>query len=108
MFCRFNFLPTNDGLSWSSEKGAMKLTGKWAAEYRFLIPVSNFRNWLHLKRSSGMVLGVIFSFNYATNHIVHWWLFKISSKKTSFQLDEAFWKTPIRKLHQINHCECMT
>ncbi|RCN43876.1 LBP / BPI / CETP family protein [Ancylostoma caninum] len=36
---KFNFLPTNDGVSWSSEQGAIKLTGKWAAEYRLLAPM---------------------------------------------------------------------
>ncbi|KIH44213.1 hypothetical protein ANCDUO_25768, partial [Ancylostoma duodenale] len=37
-FCRFNFLPTNNGVSWSSEQGTIKLTGRWAAEYRLLAP----------------------------------------------------------------------
>ncbi|KAL6726193.1 hypothetical protein Aduo_008191 [Ancylostoma duodenale] len=36
---KFNFLPTNNGVSWSSEQGAIRLTGKWAAEYRMLIPM---------------------------------------------------------------------
>ncbi|KIH50829.1 hypothetical protein ANCDUO_19089, partial [Ancylostoma duodenale] len=36
---KFNFLPTNNGVSWSSEQGTIKLTGKWAAEYRLLAPM---------------------------------------------------------------------
>ncbi|KAJ1372903.1 hypothetical protein KIN20_035211 [Parelaphostrongylus tenuis] len=35
---KFNFLLSDDGLSWSSSEGAIKIGGFWKADYTFLIP----------------------------------------------------------------------
>ncbi|KAE9413058.1 hypothetical protein Angca_003742 [Angiostrongylus cantonensis] len=35
---KFDFLLSDDGLSWSSSQGAIKIGGLWEAEYTFLIP----------------------------------------------------------------------
>ncbi|RCN43878.1 LBP / BPI / CETP family protein [Ancylostoma caninum] len=47
---KFNFFPTANGVSWSSKGGSLKLTGKWAAEYRMLIPIWS-SGWVNVKTS---------------------------------------------------------
>ncbi|KIH46656.1 hypothetical protein ANCDUO_23289 [Ancylostoma duodenale] len=36
---KFDFLLSDEGISWSSQQGAVKIKGKWEAEYTMLVPV---------------------------------------------------------------------
>ncbi|EPB76527.1 LBP / BPI / CETP family protein [Ancylostoma ceylanicum] len=44
---KFDFLLSEEGISWSSQQGAVKIKGKWEAEYTVLVPVRT-SGWMNV------------------------------------------------------------